>query len=259
MTNATSRPCAVCGIPGQRRLYCSTQCKHRADSRRRRGKPIADAGRPATRCPVCGSRIEDRKRGARYCSDPCAGRASRRRRSGQVVVDPPAAKTCAHCKVELVMAGLRRVRRFCSSRCSFNYHSARYASRRRPLLLRRCPVCATDIPAGERLSKKYCSAECRSRRDRSPEVVFRYVNARRAKLAGASAKPLPKRILRRIRAASCFYCGRSGGTVDHVVPLSRGGQHAEGNLVPACRSCNSSKGDKLLIEWLILKRVSAAA
>ncbi|TVL89887.1 hypothetical protein CD790_25470 [Streptomyces sp. SAJ15] len=36
--------------------------------------------------------------------------------------------------------------------------------------------------------------------------------------------------------------------------MSRGGRHAEGNLAPACKPCNSSKSDKLLIEWLIMKR-----
>nr|WP_239115333.1 HNH endonuclease [Streptomyces sp. SID8499] len=60
-----------------------------------------------------------------------------------------------------------------------------------------------------------------------------------------------------MRTARCVYCDAPGGTVDHVIPLSRGGQHAEGNLVPACKSCNSSKGDKLLIEWLLVKRANA--
>lgn len=48
---------------------------------------------------------------------------------------------------------------------------------------------------------------------------------------------------------SCVYCGfkftsSNRATMDHVVPLSRGGQHVEGNVVPACRSCNSRKSDK---------------
>lgn len=48
----------------------------------------------------------------------------------------------------------------------------------------------------------------------------------------------------------CFYCrAKPAGTVDHVVPLQRGGTNYEGNLVPACRSCNSSKRDLLLVEW----------
>ena len=46
----------------------------------------------------------------------------------------------------------------------------------------------------------------------------------------------------------CYYCGvvPKKITIDHVVPLSRGGRHEASNVVPACQSCNSRKGSKLL-------------
>lgn len=47
----------------------------------------------------------------------------------------------------------------------------------------------------------------------------------------------------------CAYCPALGTTIDHVVPLVRGGTNYEGNLVPCCRRCNSSKAAKLLVEW----------
>jgi hypothetical protein len=47
----------------------------------------------------------------------------------------------------------------------------------------------------------------------------------------------------------CVYCGKPACTVDHVRPLTRGGEEHEGNLVPACMSCNTSKGNRLLTEW----------
>jgi 5-methylcytosine-specific restriction endonuclease McrA len=44
----------------------------------------------------------------------------------------------------------------------------------------------------------------------------------------------------------CVYCGRSDVklTMDHVIPISKGGPHTKDNIVPACRSCNSKKGAK---------------
>lgn len=49
----------------------------------------------------------------------------------------------------------------------------------------------------------------------------------------------------------CAYCGTTEDiTIDHVIPVSRGGKHVRGNLAPACRRCNSSKGSKPLDEWL---------
>ena len=49
----------------------------------------------------------------------------------------------------------------------------------------------------------------------------------------------------------CAYCGgnQDGIHMDHVIPLSRGGRHAIGNVLPACQGCNLSKGAKLVAEW----------
>ena len=60
----------------------------------------------------------------------------------------------------------------------------------------------------------------------------------------------------RMTNGRCYYCGVqtlpfSTFTIDHKRPLARGGDHHIMNLVPACKSCNSSKGARLLIdEWL---------
>lgn len=50
----------------------------------------------------------------------------------------------------------------------------------------------------------------------------------------------------------CAYCGIrlfDEYHIDHVVPLARGGTNWPDNLLLACPTCNSSKGDKLLPEW----------
>jgi 5-methylcytosine-specific restriction endonuclease McrA len=49
----------------------------------------------------------------------------------------------------------------------------------------------------------------------------------------------------KIAAGVCHYCkcevGAENLTLDHVLPLSRGGKSTRGNCVPCCKRCNSEK------------------
>ena len=51
----------------------------------------------------------------------------------------------------------------------------------------------------------------------------------------------------------CYYCGRIVSpkdlTMDHIVPLARGGRSTKDNLVPCCKECNTKKRTLLPIEW----------
>jgi 5-methylcytosine-specific restriction endonuclease McrA len=48
----------------------------------------------------------------------------------------------------------------------------------------------------------------------------------------------------------CAYCDKEAKlTLDHVIPLSKGGKHSADNVVPACAHCNKSKGNKTVEEW----------
>ncbi len=38
-------------------------------------------------------------------------------------------------------------------------------------------------------------------------------------------------------------------TKDHVIPLSKGGEHSQSNIVAACLRCNGDKADLTLDEW----------
>jgi 5-methylcytosine-specific restriction endonuclease McrA len=83
-----------------------------------------------------------------------------------------------------------------------------------------------------------------------------YVNAnqsrRRARKAGATVEPLTAEQIAAVLAEdpNCIYCGFCPSTtVDHMIPLDRGGDHSYANLVGACGPCNSSKGNRLMSEW----------
>lgn len=48
----------------------------------------------------------------------------------------------------------------------------------------------------------------------------------------------------------CPFCRKKGvPTLDHIIPLARGGAHSLRNIQLMCRSCNSSKGSKTMKEW----------
>lgn len=58
------------------------------------------------------------------------------------------------------------------------------------------------------------------------------------------------------RYPRCVYCGcefwnywERNPTIDHVLPISRGGTKDEKNLVGCCRACNAAKGDRTPEEW----------
>lgn len=49
----------------------------------------------------------------------------------------------------------------------------------------------------------------------------------------------------------CAYCNDRPIflTIDHVTPRSQGGTNHPNNLLPACKSCNESKGSRSLLTW----------
>jgi hypothetical protein len=53
----------------------------------------------------------------------------------------------------------------------------------------------------------------------------------------------------------CVFCGSTTNlTTDHLIPVNKGGDDSADNLVLSCSSCNSSRADKGVFEWLGLKK-----
>lgn len=88
----------------------------------------------------------------------------------------------------------------------------------------------------------------------NPDKVHDFRATRRAKkLANGIFKITPKEIKALMRS-NCFYCGSTSQiSIDHVIPISRGGRHSIGNLVSACKSCNSRKNARFITEWKVLR------
>ena len=58
-----------------------------------------------------------------------------------------------------------------------------------------------------------------------------------------------------IQKGICHYCGGkfppSELTMDHIVPLSRGGHSTKGNIVPCCKACNNEKKYTMPVDGII--------
>ncbi len=51
----------------------------------------------------------------------------------------------------------------------------------------------------------------------------------------------------------CYFCHKKFPpkelTMDHIIPLIRGGKSTKGNVAPCCKECNSKKKHMLPLEW----------
>ncbi len=79
---------------------------------------------------------------------------------------------------------------------------------------------------------------------------------RRALKFGVKIEPVRYSFVVQRDNSTCYMCQRilmpHQVQFDHIVPLSRGGEHSEKNLRVACAICNNRKGNKLPVEckWL---------
>ena len=90
------------------------------------------------------------------------------------------------------------------------------------------------------------------------KIIYDREKTRRykAKLKSVLIVQVSKKDLRRQFALfndCCAYCGKSESDeilhIDHFIPVSKGGTHVLGNLVPACKTCNFSKRNHHPEEW----------
>lgn len=85
---------------------------------------------------------------------------------------------------------------------------------------------------------------------KNPELWRTIAQNRRARKLENGISLVTAKDIRAILSNPCFYCGSKDRlTLDHIVPISRGGRHSIGNLLSACRSCNSKKHNKFITEW----------
>jgi 5-methylcytosine-specific restriction endonuclease McrA len=151
-------------------------------------------------------------------------------------------KTCEHCGIQMPQ-GKRPHARFCTRTCKGRFYHQNVRPKSTP----------EENAARYLKERERRLAYAKAYQKANPEVPQRAKRRRKALLTGngvyqVSAKDWERELQR--HGHKCAYCGCEGRlTMDHVIPASRGGTHSIGNLVPACKSCNSSKRDRTVMEW----------
>lgn len=224
------RECASCGVsftPKRRDSTCCTPtCVDRSLSRKYSAAKKAAVANLT--CPRCGTEFKPWRTDQKYCTGLCGSRY--RARANYIPADL-SDRSCAYCGKTFTPK--RTSSTLCSRECSRRTSYARHQSER----IAKAVAWARANPEARAAIANQHKARRRAWESNNPGSV------------GIATSDWLK-TLRRYEGR-CAYCGGTDGGIhmEHVVPVSRGGAHSIGNVLPACRPCNLSKGAKLLVEW----------
>lgn len=122
----------------------------------------------------------------------------------------------------------------------------------------KCRKCHRQHERERMAARRYANPE--------QEAKYRkdYSKARYEKLSRVSDGTVTRDLVAGLRsmATECPYCGRSlshaNKSLDHIVPISKGGTHSADNVLICCKTCNSAKGAKDFDEWISRPEVDEA-
>lgn len=169
-------------------------------------------------------------------------------------------KRCRERKIEQYRERERRYREGNREEIAIRINKWRKENRERVLELQRKDRIKNperETERGKRYRKLHaeeCAIRRKKWREKNPEKVKIYKHERRArKLAVHTVPYTPDQVKYLVATfnSCCAYCGIKSErlSIDHFIPLSKGGTETISNLVPACIQCNSSKHNYDAKEW----------
>lgn len=159
---------------------------------------------------------------------------------------------CAWCERPMETTGRQLGRaglRYCSRSCKAAARNATLSYKRKCAKpVRTCRHCCAEMPRSMRADAAYCSAECNSRAHLQTRKASEKLDAKQKRIDRAY-------IIER-DGGRCHLCNRKVPekllTLDHLIPLSKGGTHTAENLRVACWPCNARKGARAANDQLLL-------
>lgn len=203
-------------------------------------KPIFGNGKERKQCFICSPKIEMRTRKDRIFS-------------GETI------RECKKCSFSFEISASHQ--KFCGDACRIKFRNDLFTASASDRSARPCGFCSKvfEPEIGNR-RRKFCSKECALRsvwREKQGDS-----SRRRAKKYGCLFTSFSKWKIFERDKWTCQICGIetpenlsglgrfNSPELDHIVPLSAGGDHAESNVQCACSKCNRSKGSKSLTQFL---------
>jgi 5-methylcytosine-specific restriction endonuclease McrA len=166
-------------------------------------------------------------------------------------------KTCPTCNLSFQTSFSSRIR-YCSKNCQ-----PRMIALKTKQILHPCQICFDDT-FYRRVYCDRCWMIVKTIQN-SKKIIYSETNSKSRRLKRESetlglTRWQRKKLLNNWKAElqPCSYCLNVADTIDHIIPLIKGGTHLEENLTPACRSCNGSKAGHLISEWKVLNVGSSA-
>ncbi len=248
------RKCEHCGNelgPKQKR-FCSAECAgYGCSDNLRLGLGNRARRIPDKVCPWCGKVFRARESETVYCSNSCSVQARYFEKHGRGPVCEVPWAECSECGKWFLQ---RRGAVVCSEECRLargrrTYRD--YAEARKGANKCVCQECGKvfEAPYGDK-RRQFCSVECGKRFNGR---ISKHV--RRGRLRGNPTERLDPLAVFERDGWICGICGKPvskrwkspdprSASLDHIVPLSRGGSHTWENVQCAHRGCNVMKSDR---------------
>ena len=107
-----------------------------------------------------------------------------------------------------------------------------------------------------RRNKQSYITKARQWAELNPEKAMEHERRKRFRRRGAPPNQEAQHYMKILDSDPCCYCGRYSDSmeIDHIIPLSKGGDSHWTNLTAACRSCNASKSGHSLLTYLTRRK-----
>lgn len=166
-------------------------------------------------------------------------------------IDPARKKKCLNCNEIFYANNIGRM--YCNDRCHYDdWYSNIKANR--TIHDKTCVECEEEYST-TRPKSKYCSRTCRRKSEWRKEEIRRNI---KLKENGNIDWDINLKSLFQRDNGKCYLCNcevnmdehhnhNLYGSIDHVIPISKGGTHTWDNVKLAHRKCNSLKGSTMIL------------